>query len=377
MATHQTKMRWSADLDVECQSEMVHDCERKMATCFDHTSVNRGRNDMHLSISACNDECSVGGKCLNQRRVSLDDNEYCDGNYLNACCTNHSSLRLDTSDGQLDNGHISKNTAQPPSIIVQCRNIYTAIGHASTTDHTQLAGRLLAQLSVTQGEAKAVEAATRGQSACEAWYFHRRGRITASNFAKVVDCVKFEYKKGSVVKKLLEDIRYPTSTWGLEHEKTALDAYKSRISSYHGKLKLNHCGFVINPQFPHLGASPDSWVECMCCGVGVVEVKCPFPALRPRSTSKCSFHFLNPHQKAMPCCPSSLPRDHVYYCQVQGQIAVCDVQYCDFVCWSPDDIHVERITRDDHFIHSIKKDLDSFYECNMIPAILSLVEGLA
>ena len=34
-------------------------------------------------------------------------------------------------------------------------------------------------------------------------------------------------------------------------------------------------GQVLFKQYPYLGASPDLIVECICCGKGFVEIKCP------------------------------------------------------------------------------------------------------
>ncbi len=44
----------------------------------------------------------------------------------------------------------------------------------------------------------------------------------------------------------------------------------------HLNLTINDRGLVILPQYPHLGASPDGYVKCHCCGSGVIEIKCPF-----------------------------------------------------------------------------------------------------
>jgi len=33
---------------------------------------------------------------------------------------------------------------------------------------------------------------------------------------------------------------------------------------------------VFDPTNPFIGASPDGIISCLCCGKGVVEVKCPF-----------------------------------------------------------------------------------------------------
>ena len=35
-------------------------------------------------------------------------------------------------------------------------------------------------------------------------------------------------------------------------------------------------GLVLNPKWPHLGASPDGLVQCDCCGKWVVEIKYPY-----------------------------------------------------------------------------------------------------
>lgn len=37
-------------------------------------------------------------------------------------------------------------------------------------------------------------------------------------------------------------------------------------------------GLIINTNYPHLGANPDGMTQCKCCGSGLVEIKCSFPA---------------------------------------------------------------------------------------------------
>ena len=44
----------------------------------------------------------------------------------------------------------------------------------------------------------------------------------------------------------------------------------------HTQFSCTPAGLVVNPEYPHLGASPDGWVNCDCCGRGVVEIKCPY-----------------------------------------------------------------------------------------------------
>lgn len=39
----------------------------------------------------------------------------------------------------------------------------------------------------------------------------------------------------------------------------------------------------------------------------------------------------------------SLKQAHQYYCQIQMQMALRDLSFCDFVVWSPKDNFIERI----------------------------------
>lgn len=41
---------------------------------------------------------------------------------------------------------------------------------------------------------------------------------------------------------------------------------------------MHTCGLFVDQTAPFLGASPDALVHCICCGNGIVEVKCPWSA---------------------------------------------------------------------------------------------------
>ena len=43
----------------------------------------------------------------------------------------------------------------------------------------------------------------------------------------------------------------------------------------HENFKICDSGLVLDPDIPHLGASPDGLVSCDCCGEGCLEIKCP------------------------------------------------------------------------------------------------------
>ena len=47
------------------------------------------------------------------------------------------------------------------------------------------------------------------------------------------------------------------------------------MSKSHVNHSVDLSGVILNPDFPYLGASPDGIVNCSCCGVGCLEIKCP------------------------------------------------------------------------------------------------------
>ena len=146
--------------------------------------------------------------------------------------------------------------------------------------------------------------------------------------------------------------------WGIEHEKTAVEAYISYAQVNHPSLKVTTSGLYVNPLAPHLGASPDGIVSCECCSIGLLEVKCPY-SVRDQLPTNVSY-----------IEKSKLSRKHNYYYQIQGQISLFDYSYCDFVCWTPKGIHVERIMYDEEFVTVMISKLDSFFVKALLPKIL-------
>ena len=147
-------------------------------------------------------------------------------------------------------------------------------------DYLSLGYRSLLQLAnqtnvcLTADQAKAVESKTRDQAKSRIWFRMRAGRITASKF-KSACCTD----PANPSKSLIMSVCYPevyrfcneATKWGCHHEQLALEIYSHR--SQHENVKVSKCGLFISVDYPFLGASPDSIVECSCCGKGVCEVK--------------------------------------------------------------------------------------------------------
>ena len=67
----------------------------------------------------------------------------------------------------------------------------------------------------------------------------------------------------------------------------------------------------------------------------------------------------------------SLCCKHKHFYQVQGQLAICEKEYCDFICWTPQGIHVERILPDRAHFAEIKLFLEAFFIKVILPILLT------
>ena len=89
---------------------------------------------------------------------------------------------------------------------------------------------------------------------------------------------------------------------------------------------------MLKQKEPWFAASPDSFVSCTCCGKRVVEDKCPL-ALKDDGLQ-------NAINNGTFCIKKKngvfeLEKAHSCYYQVQHEIYVCNLPYCNFVVWTP------------------------------------------
>lgn len=228
-------------------------------------------------------------------------------------------------------------------------------------------------ITVAENEADTVELLTRGQSSNKAWYHLRAGRVTGSNF-KEVCCTDSEKPSVSLLRRICYPsecrVKVPATEWGVLKETAAVAKYKQFLTS-HKDVTVEKCGLVINADFAFMGASTDAFVSCACCGNGVVEVKCPY---------KYRDNTIPEYMDAKDSCFElgangiQLKRNHAYYYQVQAQLHVCDVRYCDFVvCTFPSDeatIAVVRTYKDASFWEECFKKAACFFRVCILPELL-------
>ena len=202
-------------------------------------------------------------------------------------------------------------------------------------------------LEVTPDECQGIETSTRKQSQSKVWYQLWAGRITASKLKSAC-----KTKTAKPAKSLVKSICYPeahkfstaATRWGCEHEGRARKAYQIEITRFHESLTISDSGLNIDPRWPYLGASPDGIVDCKCCGIGVCEIKCPY-AYRNSTIAEAAGQ-KNFCLKKDKFGKIHLDKSHAYYYQVQAQIFICGVEYCDFVVWTTRDLFMQRILPD-------------------------------
>ena len=256
----------------------------------------------------------------------------------------------------------------PPPLTTLENDKYTTM---SDSDLNAACEDVFKSLVLSWEECVYLEECTRLQSQSRLWFEHRVGRITASKFAAVAHA-SVDPPPPYLIRQLIERSRslghIPAIRWGIDHEDVARAAYLEVADQNHISLKYSAAGLHLNPSFPHLGASPDGLISCECCGTGIIEIKCPYKH-RDKSPQDVQdpLFYLQPDEEG----ELHLSHSHEYYYQVQGQLSVCEKDYCDFVCWTPKGIHVERIIQDSVHFAQTKPALDSFFVKALLPVLLT------
>jgi hypothetical protein len=170
----------------------------------------------------------------------------------------------------------------------------------------------------------------------EEWYKMRETRLTASDLYDAVHCPR------SLIKKKIKNVSYnsyaiPALKWGCMFEKIAIDIY-----SHMNNVNVNEFGLLINENIENFGASPDGITDD---GI-MIEIKCPY---------------------TREIIDKTIPNK--YYYQMQGQMAVCGLDICDYIeckfkTFNTEEEYINSISNIDNYKHGIiieKKDKTYYY----------------
>lgn len=230
------------------------------------------------------------------------------------------------------------------------------------------------KISFEPDQIKYIEEKTRQQSNCTLWYRFRAGRVTGSTFMAVCR-TSIESPSMSLIERICfpekQIFQTEATEYGKRNETNAVAKLVQIRSEEHSNYRITQCGFVINNQFPHCGVSPDGVIECDCCSKGVVEAKCPFNLrdmklktyLKKRT---CPLEVVEEDHDFV----YELKKKHEYYYQVQLQIFLCDVQYCDFIVWSAKESAVVRVMKDQEFWDNNYPKTVLFFNKVLLPELL-------
>ncbi|XP_046550827.1 uncharacterized protein LOC124260546 [Haliotis rubra] len=231
-------------------------------------------------------------------------------------------------------------------------------------------------IKVTEEESTIIESITRGQQKQENWKEARKERITSSDFGSV--CLRRSTTEPDrLVHHVLgygKDFSSVHTRWGTSHEPAARQLYVLRMTKDHPNVRVTQCGLIVNPQYPYLGASPDGLVSCVdcekcCSSYGLLEIKCPSTLrdLKPQEAASQTDFFCKLDENMN----LKLKENHPYYFQVQGQMAIAQREWCDFVVWTLKGISIQRIAFDKLKWEEMFQKLKRFYVTAIVPELFS------
>jgi len=181
-----------------------------------------------------------------------------------------------------------------------------------------------------------------------AWFSARIGKINASELDKVLG---FGYGRNEARMKLFDNLRNHTAPesfsndatqWGQTHETEALEAYVKHCTF--ATFRPQEHGGKTHPTYEWLRASPDALLfdeEGQLAGL--VEIKCPY-RLRDQPP---------------PAHDSTILTGYIL--QMNLQMEVYDVPFCDFVQWTPQGFTARRIHRNPNLFAYVLPLYEDFY----------------
>ena len=121
--------------------------------------------------------------------------------------------------------------------------------------------------------------------------------------------------------------------WGKDNEPLAIETYIQHMAALNKIITVGQTGLIINPSFPCLGASPDGLLtdSSNTDPNGILEIKCPY---KYRDVDPCEAAANKDFCCELAGDTITLKRNHNYFYQIQGQMAISSRKWCDFVIYT-------------------------------------------
>ena len=221
-----------------------------------------------------------------------------------------------------------------------------------------------------------IESSTRLQAANTLWHLCRNGRITASIFHEInVKAKKLLRNENVTFANTVDKIfgcgpnlsHLPAVRYGVEMKHHAKRKYEEIVKATHHKaISISECGLFLHPEFPYLAATPDLVSQCSCCDLGVVEIKCSHSIAESRPAIGLPPYLLQNSSGNM-----TLNRNHSHYTQIQGQMEVLNAKWGHFFVFSNHGWFLEKIERNDKFLHGLFENFEAFFVEHVLPCFES------
>ena len=142
---------------------------------------------------------------------------------------------------------------------------------------------------------------------------------------------------------------------GRVQEENAIKKFEAKT----GKT-VDKCGLFIDLEHSFLAATPDGIVRGEDA---LLEVKCPYEGRTSKIKPGKRFPFLKDTADG-----PKLRTNHNYWFQVQGQLAICQREYCYFVTYTFCDVLILKIKADPQFFRSkMLPKLTEFFDSEYLP----------
>lgn len=166
--------------------------------------------------------------------------------------------------------------------------------------------------------------------------------LEIASYCRMTDEGREQY----AIEQMYKDFRQ--TRWGNTYEPEA----RAKYAEFTG-LTVNECGFRVHPEIPYFGGSFDGETDG-----GIIEIKCPYDPIVHQENCNLKLNGIN--------------SSHDYYGQIQANIEVAGVDWCDFIsydqrCKPEFQMVIIRVNRDQIYIdamleriHEAKRILDGF-----------------
>jgi putative phage-type endonuclease len=157
----------------------------------------------------------------------------------------------------------------------------------------------------------------------EEWFNLRKTRLTASDLYDAINKSNealAKKKAGVVIDNTNFNIIAPLK-WGTMFEPMAIRCY----SQIKNNIVINEFGLIPDKKLEHFGASPDGISEL---GI-MIEIKCPY-------SRQIKTNFIPPK----------------YYMQIQGQLAVCGLEECEYI-----ECDFKNLKTEEEYLKELNEDL--------------------